>query len=60
MPMAFRPGDRVRLRHGMFQGLVGEVVGPDSDRPGDWRVRLPIWGRQVEVSIAGWMLEPAG
>jgi hypothetical protein len=43
----------------MFQGLVGEVIERDPDRPGDWRVRLPIWGREVEVSLAGWTLEPA-
>ena len=59
-PSEFSPHDRVRLRHGMFRGLVGEVVEPDADRPGDWRVGLHIWGREVEVSLAGWMLELAG
>ena len=57
-PSAFRPGDRARIRHGMFQGTVIEVVGPGPERPGDWLVRLPMYGRAVEVPVADWMLEP--
>jgi transcription antitermination factor NusG len=59
-PVEFNPQDRVRLRYGMFEGTVGEVIGPNADRPGNWRVRIQIWGREVEVSLAGWTLEPAG
>jgi transcription antitermination factor NusG len=54
----FRPGDRVRLRYGMFKGLIGEVVWPHPNRAEDSLVRLPIWGRDVEAPVANWMLEP--
>jgi transcription antitermination factor NusG len=56
-PAEFKPGDRVRLRYGMFQGLVGEMIGPDVERRGEWQVRLLIWEREIEVGLAGWMLE---
>jgi transcription antitermination factor NusG len=59
-PIEFSPRDRVRLRYGMFQGAVGEVIGPDPERSGNWQVRLRVRGREVEVSLAGWTLEPAG
>jgi hypothetical protein len=59
MPL-FQPGDRVRIRYGMFQGAVAEVVGPGSERPGDWLVRLLAWGEEIEVPIGDWALEPAG
>src|SRR5688572_15837784 len=56
-PSAFCPGDRVRIRFGMFAGLVGEVIGPLLDRPEDSVVRLAISGREIEAPVSNWMLE---
>ena len=58
-PPDFHPGARVRVAEGMFAGIPGEVLGPDPDYPPAVRVRLRIWGREVDVSLDDWQLEPA-
>jgi len=60
-PAAFQPGDRVRIQFGMFNRMVGVVVGPAPDCPHQPAVlvRLQIWGRDVDVPIQTRDLEPA-
>jgi transcription antitermination factor NusG len=58
---AFGPGDRIRILTGLFAGIVGTVLGPDPVYPIQpaVRVRMNIWGRNLEVGIAVAQIEQA-
>ncbi len=60
LPGGYHPGDRVRIREGMFANTAGEVLGPAPDCPLQpaVHVRLRIWGRDVDVGLAVRFIEP--
>ena len=60
LPSGYHPGDRVRIREGMFAGMVGVVLGPPADqqRPAVL-TRLRIFNRDVDVDVMTFLLEPA-
>ena len=61
LPGGYAPGDRVRIRQGLFARMAGVVLGPAPDCPVQpvVLVRLRIWERDVDVGLGTNQVEPA-
>ena len=57
LAMAFKKGDRVKVREGPFENLEG-VVDEINTQKGTVRVIMSIFGRATPVDVEYWQIEP--